>query len=64
MNDTTTGWYKSSFCESSSCLEAASAGEHILVRNNTQPGERHLQIDRGGWNVFLDDIVKGRFSNL
>lgn len=65
MVKATMEWYKSSFCETAACLEAAPVGESaIAVRNNAHPGERHLEFDRDGWNVFLDDIAEGRFSNL
>jgi Domain of unknown function (DUF397) len=64
MSNTTTEWYKSSFCEASACVEVNPMGERVRMRNSTQPDGPQLQIDRRDWHVFLDSIVEGRFGHL
>ena len=63
MVDATTQWYKSSFCESSACLEVARFGDDVAVRNNTQPQDQ-LVVSRAAWNALVDRIASGQYRNL
>lgn len=63
MVDATMRWYKSSFCESSACLEVARFGDDVAVRNNTQPQE-HLIVSRTAWNDLVDRISSGQYRDL
>lgn len=54
-------WRKSSRCDSGSCVEVASHGEGVAVRDNTLPGP-HLAFDSASWLGLLQDLRDGRFA--
>ncbi|GIH17026.1 DUF397 domain-containing protein [Rugosimonospora africana] len=46
-------WRKSRRCESGNCVEVAIDGDHVLMRDSTDPAGPRLRFDRSEWNEFL-----------
>jgi hypothetical protein len=47
-------WRKSTRCDSGSCVEVAVDGDHVLIRNSTDPAGARLIVTRAQWAEFLD----------
>ena len=54
-------WIKSSFCESGNCVEIASTGAQILIRDSKQPQGPHLEFTRQEWEAFEAGMGRGDF---
>jgi hypothetical protein len=54
-------WHKSSYCNSSSCLEVARDGDRILVQGSTEGGPT-LQFSLDEWKAFLAAAHDGEFD--
>lgn len=52
-------WRKSSYCESSGCIEVAVSGESVLVRDSKDPHSPVLRISKDAWQAFVDEIRSG-----
>jgi Domain of unknown function (DUF397) len=53
-------WRRSSFCSANGCVEVASPGEQVAVRDSHDPGAGQLIFTRGAWHRFITDIKTGR----
>jgi Domain of unknown function (DUF397) len=54
-------WVKSARCESSHCVEVASLGDGMAVRNSTSPAT-HLTFTAEDWTAFLAGVRHGDFD--
>jgi hypothetical protein len=46
-------WRKSGRCDSSSCVEVAITGEHVLLRDSSDPDGPRLTFTHAEWAEFL-----------
>jgi hypothetical protein len=51
-------WVKSRRCDSNACLEVADLGEHVAVRNSTNPNGGVAQFTKHQWQMILDGVVE------
>ncbi|MBG0569167.1 DUF397 domain-containing protein [Actinoplanes aureus] len=56
-------WRKSSRCSTSTCVEVATVGGAMLIRNSSTPAAPPLRISRKDWEGFLDAIVAGNYRD-
>lgn len=54
-------WRKSTRCETSACVEVATEGPLVGLRNSTRP-EVHLAIDASAWRQFIAGVRTGEFD--
>lgn len=54
-------WTRSTKCESSACVEAATNGDFVGIRNSRVPGEV-IWADPGEWQAFIDGVKAGEFD--
>ncbi|MEU8239789.1 DUF397 domain-containing protein [Actinoplanes missouriensis] len=65
MYDTTMKWRRSSFCADSSCVEVATTGDRVLVRDGKdRDREYYLAFSKEDWAGFVEDIESGRYARL
>jgi hypothetical protein len=55
-------WRKSSFSESTNCVEVAIQNELVLIRDSKNPNEGILSVSASAWREFLQAI--GRDSPI
>ena len=60
VEGTRLAWRKSTFCGTSACVEVATSGGSVLVRDADDPDGAHLAFDRAGWKAFVDELSAGR----
>lgn len=57
------GWRRSSKCESSAaCVEVATGGGDVLVRDSKNPDGPVLQFTLAGWDAFVAGVRDGDFD--
>lgn len=62
MNEMTiSAWRKSARCETAACVEVATDGPVVGLRNSTKP-EVHLAVDPMAWRQFIDGVRGGEFD--
>lgn len=54
-------WHRS--CEGGACIEAAAAGENVILRSSVAPGAT-LICTRSEWEEFLTGAKRGRFDSV
>jgi len=57
----TDSWRKSSRCDTSACVEIATAGDAVLLRNSTVAHDV-LSLPVDAWRSFVDGVKYGDFS--
>jgi hypothetical protein len=62
VSQVTEEWIRSSFCDTGACLEIASAGGDVLVRDSKSPEQAHLRLGARAWTEFLDGVIAGDFD--
>jgi len=60
--DAIAGWTRSSFCTDSTCVEVATFGDSIAMRDGKNPNKPYLQFTREQWDLFRIEIVRGTFN--
>lgn len=55
------GWRKSARCETAACVEVATDGPLVGLRNSTKP-EVALSLDPAAWQQFIDGVRGGEFD--
>lgn len=55
-------WRKSSYCESSGCVEIAKTADHVLFRDSKDPLGPVLSFSKASWQDFLADVRSGYFQ--
>jgi hypothetical protein len=56
-------WRKSSACLPRECIEVASRGEHILVRDSADAGGAVLEFGNDQWRNFICKITSRQGSD-
>ena len=56
-------WFKSSFCQTSACVEVRREGGFIAIRNSKSPAEV-LRYSAEEWAAFTDGLRDGEFNHL
>ena len=59
MSGFTGSWQRSTFCADSHCVEVASVGDDVFVRDSKDENVSPLRVSKQAWNQFLDAIVAG-----
>jgi hypothetical protein len=54
---------RSSFCDSSACLEAASDGERVFLRSTEAP-DFWIVLTRNEWEAFIQGARAGDFEQV
>lgn len=54
-------WRKSTRCETAACVEVATDGPRVGLRNSNSP-ESELQLDAATWRQFIDGVRAGEFD--
>jgi hypothetical protein len=54
-------WRKSTRCETAACVEVATGGPVVGLRNSTKP-EVHLSLAVNSWRQFIDGVRGGEFD--
>jgi hypothetical protein len=57
MEETTTGWQRSSFCATGSCVEVARVDGVVRLRDSKNPDLPPVGFTPGEWNGFQDWVV-------
>ena len=57
----TKAWRKSMRCESGACVEVATGGPLVGLRNSTLP-EVELALDAASWRQFIEGVRGGEFD--
>lgn len=60
MEETTTEWQRSSYCGDNACIEVATLGAQVLMRDSKNPQQPHLSFSSDDWNTFLDRVASGQ----
>ena len=55
-------WRKSSHCADNTCVEVASTGDRVLLRDSKDRGGPVLQFSRRQWAVFVRRVRGGEFG--
>ncbi len=56
-------WFKSSFCQTSACVEVRREGGFIAIRNSQRPTDI-LRYTAEEWAAFTEGLQEGEFSHL
>jgi len=59
MSETTMKWERSTFCASGSCVEVATIGSDIAVRDGKNVDQPYLRFSRTDWHAFLERVAAG-----
>ncbi|MEV4278329.1 DUF397 domain-containing protein [Actinoplanes xinjiangensis] len=57
MEETTTGWQRSSYCATGTCVEVARFGGVVQLRDGKNPDRPAVGFTVSEWNGFQDWIV-------
>lgn len=49
-------WRKSSFSQSGSCVEVATQGELVLIRDSKNPNRGFLSVSSSAWQEFIQTL--------
>ena len=55
-------WMRSSKCAASSCVEVASMGSLVLVRDSKAPDTPYLSYTSEEWQAFIAGVKAGEFD--
>jgi hypothetical protein len=50
-------WRKSSYCADAACVEVATDGDYVLVRDSKRLQQAPYRFSKQEWNAFLDDLA-------
>jgi hypothetical protein len=56
-------WRKSSYCDSSACLEIAALDGQVYVRHSENPDGPWLIFAQDAWKEFVDQVRLGAFDS-
>jgi hypothetical protein len=57
-------WWFRAFCEDGACVEVASAGDGIAMRDSKDQDGPMLRFTRAEWAAFLTGAKAGDFDHL
>ena len=55
-------WTKSSYCSSGACVQVASQGTKVLLRDSKDPAACPLQFTIEEWQAFVAGVKDGEFD--
>lgn len=55
-------WRKSSYCNSSACVEVACVTDHVLIRDSKDPDGPTLRFSLAEWREFLLGLRNREFE--
>lgn len=62
--DSTTKWYRSTRCDSGTCVEVAHQDDFVAVRDSKNPDAAVLHFSPPAWRAFVNGIRVGEFEHL
>jgi hypothetical protein len=51
-------------CDSGACVEVATTGDAVLVRNSADPGGTLVALSRDEWQGFLAEVKDGIWDRV
>jgi Domain of unknown function (DUF397) len=60
-DEMTRQWRKSSWSETSACVEVRMDADNVWVRRSTDPDGRSIRLSCQKWDAFLAGIQRGEF---
>jgi hypothetical protein len=57
-------WLSSSYCSDAACVQVASEGDTVVVRDGKRPDSAVLCFTRAEWEAFLSGAKRGEFDSL
>jgi len=57
-------WQRSTTCADSACVEVASWGEHVYLRDGKSPDSGLLCVARSDWEAFRSRVRLGHFDTV
>jgi hypothetical protein len=57
-------WLRSTYCADNACVEVATDGDLVLMRDAKRTDQPHLGFDRDSWAHFVAEIKGDRFQTL
>jgi hypothetical protein len=57
-------WHKAQRCSNSSCVEVASSGDRVLVRDGKETNGAILSYTREEWLIFVAGVKAGDFDDV
>jgi phenylpropionate dioxygenase-like ring-hydroxylating dioxygenase large terminal subunit len=61
MREPQNGWFRSTRCEASACVEVRIAPDAVLIRNSNDPNY-HLSFTHEEWQAFVLGAAAGEFG--
>ncbi len=59
---TAVDWRKSTFCDTSACVEVGPVGDQIALRDSKDPDGPVLRFTRQEWTAFVAGVGAGEFT--
>jgi hypothetical protein len=60
--DRSSDWLRSSYCDTSACVEVAMGAEGIGIRDGKRPDGPVLSFSHAEWEAFVSGIRNGAFE--
>jgi Domain of unknown function (DUF397) len=57
-------WFRGPFCENGTCVEVASVGDGVAMRDSKDQDGPMLRFTRDEWAAFLGGAKAGAFDHL
>jgi hypothetical protein len=57
-------WFRAGWCEAGSCVEVASSGDGVAIRDSKNQGGPMLWFTPAEWVAFLVGAKAGEFDDL
>jgi hypothetical protein len=57
-------WHRSSWCNGGDCVEVASSGDSIMIRDSAYPDRGMLAITRDEWRDWTSRAKEGSFGEI
>jgi hypothetical protein len=57
-------WFRAGRCEAGSCVEVASSGDGVAMRDSKDQGGPILRFTQDEWTAFLSGAKTGEFDHL
>jgi hypothetical protein len=57
-------WVSSSYCTDTTCVQVASEGDFVFLRDGKWPDRAVLRFTRAEWDAFLSGAKSGQFDSL
>jgi hypothetical protein len=56
-------WTRSRRCNSGHCVEVAVSGDHVMIRDSSDPEGRRLAFSRAAWSLFVEGLKADEFTS-